>query len=201
MKTITTVETMTLDGGTACLDFINSGYDREHGVVVERLHSYEDLLVLAGRIDLLEPAILKTLHRQVSKSPALANKALAFARQARVLLYQLFTGETDMLPEVNTLFADALRYRVLKKGDAGLSFTADVLPAGLPAPVWLLVLDAYLLIERGEFPLVRQCPRCSWLFVDRSKSHRRKWCSMESCGNSQKTKSYYQRKKATSGDE
>jgi len=41
------------------------------------------------------------------------------------------------------------------------------------------------LIARAPFELVRQCehPECTLWFYDRTKSHRRRWCSMALCGN------------------
>lgn len=43
---------------------------------------------------------------------------------------------------------------------------------------------AQLLVE-GDFALVRQCehPDCILWFYDRTKSHKRRWCSMAVCGN------------------
>jgi predicted RNA-binding Zn ribbon-like protein len=44
---------------------------------------------------------------------------------------------------------------------------------------------------------VRQCASddCSWLFLDKTKNHRRRWCDMKSCGNRDKARRYYQRQK------
>jgi len=46
---------------------------------------------------------------------------------------------------------------------------------------------ARLLVE-DDFSLVRQCehPDCILWFYDRTRSHRRRWCSMARCGNRQK---------------
>ena len=44
------------------------------------------------------------------------------------------------------------------------------------------------LLADGDFALVRQCehPDCVLWFYDRTKSHRRRWCSMALCGNRHK---------------
>jgi predicted RNA-binding Zn ribbon-like protein len=44
------------------------------------------------------------------------------------------------------------------------------------------------LLADGDFALVRQCehPECVLWFYDRTKSHRRRWCSMALCGNRHK---------------
>jgi len=200
---ISTVATMTLDGGEPCLDFVNSGYDRERALVTERLHSYADLLLLADRLTLFEETYLKKLRAQGLAEPEKAGQTLRSARKIRELLYRLFSGIAmdggrslagGFLKEVDQLFQRALRYRILAFGDK-LQLTTDVEDSGLMAPVWKWVLSAYDLLDQGNIDHIRQCQRCAWLFIDKTKSHRKKWCSMESCGNSQKTKRYYQKQR------
>jgi predicted RNA-binding Zn ribbon-like protein len=45
---------------------------------------------------------------------------------------------------------------------------------------------------------VRRCsnPACPLLFLDTSKSGRRRWCSMQTCGNRSKVAAHYQRSRA-----
>jgi Conserved protein containing a Zn-ribbon-like motif, possibly RNA-binding len=38
-----------------------------------------------------------------------------------------------------------------------------------------------------------QGPNCSWLFIDRSKAGRRRWCDMAVCGNTAKSRRFYAR--------
>ena len=53
---------------------------------------------------------------------------------------------------------------------------------------------ARLLVE-DDFSVVRQCehPDCILWFYDRTKSHRRRWCSMARCGNRQKAARFRKR--------
>lgn len=57
---------------------------------------------------------------------------------------------------------------------------------------------AQLLVE-GDFHLVKQCehPECILWFYDRTKAHKRRWCSMALCGNRYKAAQF--RKKAGRG--
>lgn len=54
---------------------------------------------------------------------------------------------------------------------------------------------ATLLVE-GDFGLVRTCehPECVLWFYDRTKGHRRRWCSMALCGNRHKVAEFRKRK-------
>ena len=60
--------------------------------------------------------------------------------------------------------------------------------------------DAVDLFAGPEAGRVRECanPRCSLLFVDNSRPGRRRWCSMERCGNRDKT-ARYRRRRASEG--
>ena len=51
------------------------------------------------------------------------------------------------------------------------------------------------LLASGQFEYVRQCehPDCVLWFYDRTKSHRRRWCSMALCGNRHKAAEFRKR--------
>jgi predicted RNA-binding Zn ribbon-like protein len=53
------------------------------------------------------------------------------------------------------------------------------------------------LLETGDYQLVRRCenPNCTLLFYDRTKSHRRRWCSMAICGNRMKVAAFRARQR------
>lgn len=54
---------------------------------------------------------------------------------------------------------------------------------------------AVLLVE-GDFALIRTCehPDCVLWFYDRTKAHKRRWCSMALCGNRHKVAEFRRRK-------
>ena len=54
---------------------------------------------------------------------------------------------------------------------------------------------AGLLVE-GDFSLIRTCehPECVLWFYDRTKAHKRRWCSMALCGNRYKVAQFRKRK-------
>jgi predicted RNA-binding Zn ribbon-like protein len=53
------------------------------------------------------------------------------------------------------------------------------------------------LLVAGDFTLIRKCEcvTCSLWFYDRTKAHRRRWCSMATCGNRRKVAAYRARRK------
>ena len=55
----------------------------------------------------------------------------------------------------------------------------------------LAVLESALeLLHEGA--RVHECPgeNCGWLFVDQTRNHSRRWCSMEGCGSRAKMRRY-----------
>ncbi len=54
---------------------------------------------------------------------------------------------------------------------------------------------AAVLLANADFHLIRRCESeaCVLWFYDRTRSHRRRWCSMASCGNRHKVAAFRQR--------
>ena len=67
-------------------------------------------------------------------------------------------------------------------------------PAELLAPIGAAMAD---LIAHGDFDLIRTCenPPCTIWFFDRTKGHRRRWCSQSMCGNRAKVAAYRERQR------
>jgi predicted RNA-binding Zn ribbon-like protein len=56
---------------------------------------------------------------------------------------------------------------------------------------------AAMLLVEGDFGLIRTCehPECVLWFYDRTKGHKRRWCSMALCGNRHKVAEFRKRKR------
>lgn len=64
-----------------------------------------------------------------------------------------------------------------------------------------LAYAAAQLLAEGDFSLVRKCEsaECSLMFYDRTKSHKRRWCSMALCGNRHKVAEFRKRRSGVVG--
>jgi len=97
---------------------------------------------------------------------------------------------------LNAALAHAQRHMVLveESGD-GLSLQARY-AAGTPQQLLAPLAEAAAhLLALADFNLVRKCEdhACTLWFLDRTKSHRRRWCSMALCGNRNKVAAFRQR--------
>ena len=65
----------------------------------------------------------------------------------------------------------------------------------LESALWPIARAAADLLLSDELQHLRMCASddCAWLFIDRTKNHRRRWCDMKTCGNRVKARRHYQR--------
>ena len=119
---------------------------------------------------------------------------------ARQLILQRKEGSDVEVGELNENLRSYTCFPQLQRDDEGrllLTHTANGETAqALLGPVAEAV--AQLLVE-GNFDLVKQCehPDCILWFYDRTKAHKRRWCSMALCGNRYKAAQF---RKRSSGD-
>lgn len=89
------------------------------------------------------------------------------------------------LTTVNDLLASDSTYRQLTPGDP-VAWRTHRRPSTPANAVLLPLADAIGdLVATADFALVRHCESsaCTLAFLDRTKSHARRWCSMAACGN------------------
>ena len=81
--------------------------------------------------------------------------------------------------------------------EARLEWRFDEMTSSFNAMLWPIARSAADLLTSSDVALVRACssPTCQWLFLDTSKNHHRRWCSMQSCGNRAKVRRFYAKKK------
>ncbi|WP_309140152.1 CGNR zinc finger domain-containing protein [Candidatus Pantoea bituminis] len=99
---------------------------------------------------------------------------------------------------MNRYLAVANSYKKLVTDEQGSLRITRIYASQTPAQ-WLepmADLAASLLAEK-DFNLVRECehPECTLWFFDRTKAHRRRWCSMALCGNRAKVARFRQQQK------
>jgi len=192
-----------LSGGALCLDYVNTWGNRGDRAS-DRIMEYERLLGFGLESGQLDEASAELLRRSASTSPELAATALERARALRESLYALFSSAAmcTEIPDValahlNDSVGEAFAQRQLRLEAVGIEWSwKPVGESDLLAMLWPCVESATTLLTSDELGRVRQCDAedCSWLFLDRSRSRSRRWCSMESCGNRAKARRHYQKR-------
>lgn len=85
-------------------------------------------------------------------------------------------------------------------GDGDASGKSAAETAASTPFVAALAMSALSLLPQKTYRRIRICPNCNWLFLDRSRNASRLWCDMTVCGNRQKAKRHYRRRKAVAED-
>lgn len=176
------------------LDLLNTEA-RDDGEAVEFWHGGDDVLRWLAR-----QGIVTAPGTPAPDPAALLAQALALRTLARELIGRHKEGKPVEVEGLNVYLHAHLGAPHLAHGADGRLVLGRV-PRGdaiaaLLGPVAEAV--AHLLAD-GDFALVRQCehPECVLWFYDRTKAHKRRWCSMALCGNRHKAAQF--RKKAGQG--
>jgi predicted RNA-binding Zn ribbon-like protein len=186
-------------GGHVALDFANTIDDPGGPAYYDHAATWADLLAWSVRVAMLTPARARHLDEIVPI--AARDTTVRKAQGLRAAITHLFGACAEAgspRPEhwlaLRPFAADALGHAILD--DGGASATRLVCPpTDDPDDLWRpIALAATELISSPEIDRVKRCAQCPWLFVDHSRNHSRRWCSMDDCGTAVKTQRYVARR-------
>jgi predicted RNA-binding Zn ribbon-like protein len=194
--------TFDFDSGALCLDFANTVPDRPH-CISDKLLSYGHLVAWGLQSGTLTRGEAGPLLRAARRYPDLTARAMQSGIALREVVFRVFSSRaagTD--PSENDL---ALLNRSLGQAMGHLRVAAEAEGFRwrwsnhrdlLDRVVWPVARSAGDLLVSDDVQWVRECASetCSWLFLDTSRTRRRKWCDMSSCGNREKARRHYRRK-------
>lgn len=207
METANKERDFDLSGGALCLDFVNTMADRPC-CLKEYLTGYGDLLTFSRQAGVLDEVTSRRLGRRAARRPAAAAAVLRRAVTLREGIYRIFAaiaggGRPDPadLEALNRALARSLRHLRVTAAGSGYTWNWSGEPDALDRMLWPITRSAGDLLTSQESSQVRECgqTKCSWLFVDRSRTRKRRWCDMATCGNRAKARRHYQRKKRRTG--
>lgn len=176
-------------GGRPCLDFVAT-LGKRHATPLERI---PDAAALARWFTEAELAVDEGPVRVTARE-------LADARLLREAVHRLvhtaMAGQEPEPPDVEQVNATAA-HPDLAPQLGPVRWTARH-PAR--AALATVARDAVLLVSGPLLGRVKECenPGCSLLFLDDSQARRRRWCSMDRCGNLAKIAGYRSRSRAAS---
>ena len=189
---------MPLSGGHAALDFANTVDSRRGRWGPDLLRSYDDLIVLAQRVALIDEIQASRLSALAKSHPRNAATALKEAKRLREAIHAIFLSEDAHEPYPAEAF-DIVRDRAQRARarqvltDTGDGFRWVQLVTDLiDLAAIFAVAAAELITGRDDRRPIRECKgdNCGWLFLDTSKSGRRLWCSDATCGTHERVKRF-----------
>ena len=187
-----------LIAGHIALDFINTVTARD-STPLDWLDGYARLIEWATLAGLVDSRIAAKLRAQTEDSPREAGTALTRIRRVRealhdacVALLAKHAAPTAALDEIEAAWKRAASRSKWVSSDGRLQFETDRETSGLDLPLDLVVFAAVDLLGELDSDRTRVCRGhdCGWLFIDSSKSGRRVWCDMATCGNTAKSQRF-----------
>lgn len=203
-----TVENIKLVAGRTCVDFVNTANNRHGDVLRSRLENYADLVIWARHAEIISADKATQLLAEAEQHTDAAEATFHEAIELREALYGVFYAQAQNvaappadLQMVNTALAVAMAHAELIPAADGYIWDWRKDTLALDQMLWPIVRSAAELLTSDEVGLIHECEGddCGWLFVDTSKNHRRRWCSMDDCGNSAKVKKFRSKQKAALG--
>jgi predicted RNA-binding Zn ribbon-like protein len=184
-----------VDGRALCLDLTATLSGRRSEQAVEHLREPNDLsrwLIATGM-----------LAGEVRVSQAQLDRARELREAIRSLANDTIAGESfdDRALEFVNRMARPPRLVPQLTVD-GLTHAAPARSGLVDAGLSSIAADAVELLGGRDRARLKECasPTCALLFIDRSRAGRRRWCSMETCGNRAKTSHYRKRVKERASD-
>ncbi len=184
-------------GGHPALDFINTNSHRldpkssvDRFNTVEKILSWLEyqLLVPATQIRRINHESHKELDQRLVKTVSRLRKQVEKVFDALTIGEQVPANsfasilKTSSDPQIQVLNTE------VDLNQPNKFEIKQINTKSISALLALLAVEAVLKLPKDR---IRSCPRCGWLFFDRSKGGRRKWCDMKACGNREKVARHY----------
>jgi predicted RNA-binding Zn ribbon-like protein len=200
-----TLPSALLVGDHPAVDFLNT-HATPGGVATEFLAGGADLLNWLQQAQLIDAGTAAKFR----DDPALATELEVVAKGARALRewlrafvrrhagQPLTAAVQAELGPLNLLLAGDKSYAKVTGGPERLTLQRLrrwETPEELLQPIAAAIAD---LVCHADFRLIRACEGhdCSLMFLDRTKAHARRWCSMALCGNRAKAAAHRARRRA-----
>ena len=187
--------------GHAAIDFLNSAYTP--GLAIETIGDGRALLDWMVAAQLLDETESVALARRFGRKAldAVAEEARAVREWARTWLAAWRENPArdygDEIAVLNKLLARETRARELVATKRKLQLLERSRFADADALLALIAAAIARLVTQEDPALVRSCagPDCTLWFLDRTKAHRRMFCSATACGNRAKVAAFRRRQR------
>jgi predicted RNA-binding Zn ribbon-like protein len=178
--------------GHPALDFLNTRM-RVNEDLVDLLQSDEDVFTWLKQAGFSAPtiaagtgplALLRCARRLRESMRSLVEERKA-GRQGDPSILNSFLAASQSYPQLVWEKSSTPTIDTVRRQDTAESILAPVAEAAAD------------LLTTADFKLVKRCEdeTCVLWFCDQTKSHHRRWCSMEICGNRHKVAAYRERRR------
>lgn len=191
--------------GALCLDFANTVDKRLSDHPEDKLDGYEALIAFGQQTGVFSPSEAQDLRREGMRQKEETTRVFNRAVELREIIFRILTAVATRreVAEADAAALNSALQRVnvgsiITPGKTQLAWHWVEKNTGAERFLGTIVRSAVELLTSDDIERIKQCAseKCSWLFLDRSRSSNRRWCEMRTCGSQHKAKAYYHRKTA-----
>jgi len=193
-----------LVGGALCLDFANTASGRGSDRHRENLRSYALFLVWCAHAGVIDARERRALEALAERDPAGAARTLRRALRLREAIHAIAKAASratqppaPAVALLNRELGRAMARTRLEPSARGFVWRWGAARPALDAMFDPILRSAAELLVGEPQSRLKQCPgrHCGWVFLDRTKNRRRRWCEMEVCGSRAKARAYRARRR------
>jgi predicted RNA-binding Zn ribbon-like protein len=187
------------------LDFLNTRPNLYTDHPDERIPDGDALMSWLAAAGLLSATEEREIRQRLSRAQLdhVAADARALRERLRTAVAAWGTKGTTppapLLTDLNALLAAGPTATTVRTAGGRVVLARSRRFSAAPAVLAPLAEAIARLFAEGDRRLVRECgsEACSLWFYDRTKAHRRRWCSMDACGARAKSAAYRARQRET----
>ena len=187
-------------GGRICLDFANTLDWRLTDTPQELIPGYASLLSWSGRRGTLAEKTVAKLGALARRRAAAAVAVMEEAHALRAEILEAADGlrsgdRVDLAPFNLRLAGLPPQPRLI---GAHPAYVHDLPGKRLEEPLWPVLWSLTALLASQDAARLGACQAdgCGWLFVDESPNRSRLWCSSEVCGNRERARRAYAKRRS-----
>jgi predicted RNA-binding Zn ribbon-like protein len=187
-------------GGRVCLDFANTMDWRLSDAPQELIPDYAAFLSWSKARGTLRAIAVTKLRAEAAQMPIEAASVIAAAHALRARVWWMAEGlcrgrRVDLAPLNRALAALPAQPRLVR---GGMGFIHDLPGEALEEPLWPVLWSLTATLASADADRLGCCEAqgCGWFFVDESPNRSRLWCSSEACGNRERARRAYAKRRA-----
>lgn len=185
-------------GGHFILDFLNTVGDESKSRDVNRIASWNELISWLQQARLINNQEADWIHERFKNKDL--NSALEKLLKFRELAYAVLSSYAANqevpfahLQQLGATFKAAIKHATFQKITTSFEWSTSYAENDIDFIYTRLVLGLSDFMQSQNINRVKECGRCTWLFVDRAPGVGRRWCRMNACGNRAKAERFRHR--------
>jgi predicted RNA-binding Zn ribbon-like protein len=186
-------------GGRSCLDFANTLDWRTSEAPVELIPDYASLLRWSVRRGTLPRRAVSRLGRAhtVASVRAAIDDAYALRSEIWAIAEAARSGARAPLGAINRLLASVPPQPALIRD--GARYVHDLVGRDVREPLWPILWSLTALLASDDIDRIGigGGTGCGWFFVDESPNRTRRWCSSAICGNRERARRAYAKRRTS----